>query len=533
MKSFIFGLALTFLLGWTLVLRTYHAGVAPVPELPAARQIEGTFISKDQFGMHHLLLSGNPYERGLQSGSHTRDLLLKQEDVLFDQLSRFLPSKSLLPPLTLAGIWWFGGVEKYIEPWMLQEMYGVSRFAPQKYDHVIDGYTRQIVYHGIHEVGQMSVDQGLEAMGCTVIAHPLGGQWVLGRNFDFEAGRVFDEEKILKWVFPDEGHAFLSVIWAGMVGAVTGVNDQGLYISLNAAGSEDFRRIGLPSTLVALKVLQFAKDLNDAIEILRREQVFITDIYVLLDAKTGRLVRVEKSPARFAVVELQGPSVVANHLIADIWKDDKVNRDRRQYLTSTARQDRGEELLGALKGRDFQKSPELEIEVLKILRDKGRTDDGKPLHLGHRRAIDALIATHSVIYNSRDRVFYVGKGPAVAGAFVGYDLEASFRERKPVFVRELPADPDVTPAQFKAIQESWEELRWTRLALWRKDCDAAQAHLELAAGTFKEQGDYYLTLGKWHECRQEMDQARAAWRHALDLVPAYHKDRLDLERKLQ
>ena len=533
MKRAGFAFVLTLMILWTLVLRTYHRGVAPIPELPAVNQVTGAWISKEKFGMHHLILQGNPYERGLQAGANTRELLLQQENVLFGQLDRFLPSKTLLTPLTLMGILWFGGVENYVEDWMLQEMYGVSRFSPKEFDHVIDGYTRQIVYHGIHEVGQMSVDQGLEGMACTVIAYPLGDQWVLGRNFDFEAGRIFDEEKILKWVFPDQGHAYLSVIWAGMVGAVTGVNDQGLYISLNAAGSEDFRRIGMPSTLAAVKVLQYAKDLDDAIEILRREQVFITDIYVLLDAKSGRLVRVEKSPARFAVVPLQGPSVVANHLLHDIWKNDKINQDRQAFLTSTPRQERGEAMLRELSGREFQKAPELELEVLKVLRDKGLGKNGQPLHLGNRKAIDALIATHSVIYNSRDQVFYVGKGPAVAGSFVGYDLAASFAAKAPVFVRELPADPTVSPELFKSIHNSWDELRFARKSLRQKNCDEAELHLQKAALSFQEQADYYSALGDWNACKKDLTKAREAWTQSLVLEPAYHKDRTRLERNLK
>ncbi len=75
-------------------------------------------------------------------------------------------------------------------------MYGISRSAPRKYDYLADPYTRQVAYHGLHEVGQMMVDQGFEeGMACTVIAVKRGRQWILGRNFDFEGGRIFDKEK--------------------------------------------------------------------------------------------------------------------------------------------------------------------------------------------------------------------------------------------------------------------------------------------------------------------------------------------------
>ena len=50
--------------------------------------------------------------------------------------------------------------------------------------------------------------------------------------------------------------------------------------------------------------------------------------------------------------------------------------------------------------------------------------------LGNRAAIDALIATHAVIYDARGR-FYVLRARRLRG-LAEFDLPASFRERHPV-----------------------------------------------------------------------------------------------------
>jgi len=91
---------------------------------------------------------------------------------------------------------------------MLEEMYGVSKSTSTDFDFLLDRFTRQIAYHGLHEVGQLAVDQGSDSMGCTVVALPHKRNWIIGRNFDFEGGRIFDSEKIMKWVFPERGYSF-------------------------------------------------------------------------------------------------------------------------------------------------------------------------------------------------------------------------------------------------------------------------------------------------------------------------------------
>jgi isopenicillin-N N-acyltransferase-like protein len=536
MKKFFVAGGLILLLLVTFVLRTYHSGVFPMPSIPSQLDAESMaktlWIPKEKYGINQLVLHGPAYERGLEAGRLTEHLLLQQEDELVRQLRFWLPSDALIKVLILGGILWFQGADRYFEDWMVQEMAGVSLHAPKKYDFLADGFTRQIAYHGLHEVGQMVVDQGFEAMGCTVVALPFKGSWVLGRNFDFEGGRIFDSEKIMKWVFPERGHSFVSVIWAGMVGAVTGVNDQGLYISLNAAGSSDFRRVGTPSTLVLLKALQFASTAEEALDIFQKEQMFITDIFVLLDSKHNKLYRIEKSPDKIAINPLSGPQAIANHLVDPIWDGDEMNNFRREQLTSSYREVRGQLLVQELAQKKFSRSSDLQLEILKILRDKGEAD-GKALHLGNRRAIDPLIAAHSVIFDGEEQHLYVSQGPGVSGAFTGFDLKASFEKQMPVVIENLPPDPIVSSATFHRIRASNWELSLAQTALRRKDCNAAQLHLQEAIGLFQEQGPYYEVLGNWYQaCQQDEAKAKQAWSQSLALHPAYHRTEESLRKKL-
>jgi len=535
------GFALFAVLVLTWGIRMFHVGTFLPPAVPMtmiganADEPTGRWVDRETYGINQLVLQGSPYIRGLEAGHLTAHLLLEQETELTHILFRFIP-KWLFIVLEPLGIEYFRGIERYFEPWTTEEMYGVSKSAPAEFDFLASGYTRQITYHGIHEIGQMMVDQKGDRMGCTVAAVPTAKSWIVGRNFDFEGGRIFDREKIMKWVFPDDGNAYVSVIWAGMVGAVTGVNDHGLYVSMNAAGTKDYRRIGTPSTLVLLKILQYAKTGEEALAILRNETMFITDIFVLLDSHAGKLYRVEKSPRAIEIIPLSGPSIVTNHLIAPRFANDPTNLFRRNELTSEARQIRGETLLKAAfpAGRRATKSSERVI--LGILRDKGEID-GHALNLGNRNAIDPLIATHSVVFNGADQTLYVGTGPGVSGKFLGFDLPASFRARAPIRRGEMPADPRVTPETFSNVRSIEEKVIVAGRLFARQRCDEGCALLDEASALTRRVGgesyEYVGALGDREACRGNAAAARPYWERALALKPAYLSERKALALKLE
>ena len=538
MKKFAFFLFWSFVLVFNWTIYSYHLTVYPrdgmvkTADMDPAKTL-ASYSDKKEFGIHQMILSGDPYTRGLNAGKLTKDILFKQEAELVSKLRGWVPSEAVIQGLILIAGHWFVGADKYFQPWALEEMYGVSQSAPHEFDYLTDGFTRQVAYHGLHEVGQLMVDQKGDDMGCTVVATPYKKNWILGRNFDFEGGRVFDEDKIMKWVFPDEGNAYVSVIWAGMVGVVTGVNERGLYISINAAGTSDFKRLGTPSTIVTLQALQFAKNLDEAIAIYKNAQMFITDIFVLMDAKSGRIVRIEKSPRHTEVIEETSPVVVTNHLVAPRWKDDVINEFRRNELTSLIRETRGKQLVTELDGENLKDGRALENRILGILRDKGVDDEGHRAPVGDRRGIDSLIATHSVIYNGADHQLWVSQGPSLAGAFTGFDLARSFAERHPVKVGTLPRDEALSDQDYADIHLSEHVTTEAEALFKKKKCAEGEAMLSKVAAIFHQHSDYLTARGDLEECKGDHAQAKKEWALALAHAPAYAKEVRALREKLK
>lgn len=435
-KKHILIVILLFQLVVTWVINVYHIGVFTKPDISKDDiSKKGIWYPKGKYRINQLLLFGSAYNRGKEHGRLTSNLIFKQEEELNKMFKIFFPSKIAQQAFVIALSRWFWGIDKYFDDWMTKEMLGVSEYSSKQFNDLADPFTRQVAYHGLHEVGQVFADAENVDFGCTVFGFNNKNNWIIGRNFDFEAGRIFDEEKIMKWVFPDIGYSYLSVVWSGMVGVVTGVNENGIYVSINAAGSSDFVRYGTPTTLVLAKVLQFSKDYSQALEIIKSSQTFITDIFTLVDSKNQKAFKIEKSPKYIEIKELKENFAITNHLTSPRWANDKINILRIKKFTTANRLKRAEYLLDSIKNINYRSDLEAENAVLKMLRDK---------KYGNRNDIDALIATHSVVYNSAKNIIYVSTGPSLVSNFIGFDLTESFRQKEPIMKGLLPKDPYIT-----------------------------------------------------------------------------------------
>jgi hypothetical protein len=158
-----------------------------------------------------------------------------------------------------------------------------------------------------------------------------------------------------------------------------------------------------------------------------------------------------------------------------------------------------------------------------------------PLHLGHRGALDALIATHSVVYDAAGGLLWISRGPALAGPYLGFDLRASFAARAPVAVGTLPADQDVDTESFAAYQSGMLALREAKAALARQACERTAAQLdEVEATPARDHYEYLMLAGDYQaRCRADGATARALWRRSLAATPAYRQHRERLEEALR
>jgi hypothetical protein len=271
----------------------------------------------------------------------------------------------------------------------------------------------------------------------------------LARAFDFEVDPIFDSQKAVFLVREAGKIPFASVAWPGLVGVVSGINAAGLALVVHGGRAGPVKTVGEPVVHALRRVLSTARTTQQAISALARGEPMVSHIVVVLDAR-GSGVAVERVPDSADYVRrLETRAAVTNHLLGP--HADDPNNQRVERDTSTLhRFQRGEQLLEHLPAPPDAKA------AVALLRDRRKIGGGH-LKLGDRRAIDALIATHGVVFNTRERELWVSEAPHLLGRFVRFDLRElfgpSYQPGAPRPLVTIDADPLLKEQAYRAFVE--------------------------------------------------------------------------------
>ncbi|MFD1095967.1 C45 family autoproteolytic acyltransferase/hydolase [Salegentibacter chungangensis] len=414
-------------------------------------------LHKNKYGVWELYVEGNALERGVATGSLTRDLIHKQENAFMGKIEELVPSDSYRNFLKKTVSWFNRKLYLHVPEEYKQEIYGVSRFGLEKYDDFAPAYIRMLYFHGAHDIGHALQD--LMLVGCTSFAawneQTEDGQLLLGRNFDFYAGDKFAEDKIAEFVNPEKGHKFMMYTWGGMIGTVSGMNAKGLTVTINAGKSKMPLIAKTPISLVAREILQYAGNTEEAIAIARKREVFVSEAIMVGSAVERKAILIEVSPHNFGVYEVENSNrmVCSNHFQSEAYSGDKRNQRTIKESHTAYRFKRMQQLLDN-KG---QLNPEKAAE---ILRNRKGIDE-RLIGYGNEKAINQLLAHHGIIFKPEEKKVWVSANPYQLGAFVAYDLDTVFKGfeggqgQNPVFDREevIPADDFIYSDKFRDYEE--------------------------------------------------------------------------------
>lgn len=379
-------------------------------------------LSKNQQGQWELYVSGDPLEIGLITGALTQELFQHQEAIFLSKVEQLVPSKLKRSLLRKFLAWYNRKMYLNVPEEYKAEIFGLSRFASDGYNDIAKPYLRVLYLHGAHDIGHALQDLAL--VGCSSFAvwgnKTEDGSLLIGRNFDFYAGDDFAKNKIISFVDPTEGHKFMSVTWGGMIGVVSGMNEHGLTVTINAGKSKIPLVAKTPISIVTREILQYASTLEEAIAIAKKRRVFVSESIMVGSAKDQKAIVIEVAPHNFGVYDVPNSSqlICSNHFQSAAYENDKNNLKHQMESHSQYRYERMEELLET----HDKITPEVAVDLLRNREGLGDTDIG----YGNEKALNQLLAHHGIVFKPEQRLVWVSSNPYQLGEFVAYDLKKIF-----------------------------------------------------------------------------------------------------------
>ncbi len=216
-------------------------------------------------GIPLVILQGTPYEIGFQHGS----LLKDQISALFQSyLGRFIYSFSY--ELKLAK-----RMESFIPLNYREEIRGLAEASDLSYDEVLV----MTCFLDLHKVAACS----------TLVVHDQSsenGEILFGRNLDFPALGVANQAHVIFAIKPEKGLPFVSIGWPGLIGSLSGMNDQGLSMAMMLVygHTRSDHLQGIPFPLCYRSLLEECRTVPEAISQLKKQDYAVCNNIMLADA---------------------------------------------------------------------------------------------------------------------------------------------------------------------------------------------------------------------------------------------------------
>lgn len=413
--------------------------------------IENDWIRKNKYGLYEMYVSGSPFELGIKNGKLSRRQIVDQEVAFTDQIKQMVPSEGWRSFLKYVIGFINRDLPEHVKDEYKQEIYGISRSASDSFNWIGDNYTRLMNYHAAHDIGHAL--QNLMLVGCTSFGawgdKTADGSMLIGRNFDFWVGDKFAENKIVAFYNPDKGHKFAFITWGGFTGVVSGMNEKGLTVTINAARSDIPGGAATPVSLVAREVLQYAANIEEAVAIAEKREMFVSESFLVGSAADGKAVVIEKTPKQLDIYDPAQDNIqCTNHYQSKAFDQQELNLEQKDRSASVYRYQRLQELMAG----NYPLTPQKMADILRDRGGLGNADIGN----GNEKAVNQLIAHHSVIFQPNSLRMWVSTGNWQLGEYICYDLRKVFALqglKKDTAIIEtaltIPADSFIYTTQYK------------------------------------------------------------------------------------
>jgi len=489
------------------------------------------FLRKNSYGIWEMYLQGSPEEIGYSQGILSQELMFIQEEAFVKQIKKMIPSEKYLKFLKYVTSFMNRNLPDYIPLEYQKEIKAVSLFADDSFDFIGDNYERQLNYHAAHDIGHAM--QNLNLVACTAFSVwdslSVDSTLLIGRNFDFYVGDKFAENKVLMFISPDSGYNFVSLSWSGMSGVVSGMNNQGLSITLNAAKSEIPFTAKTPVSIIAREIVQYASTIDEAYSIAKKRASFVAETFFIGSSEDGQTAIIEKTPDTTILFRAgtKTEQILTNHFQSPVLFNEKLNQENLRENATGLRFERVEELLNTKTSFDLN-------DFVSFLRNPYGAEN-KSIGLGNELALNQFIAHHSILFKPEQKKLWISTKPFQLGAYLPYSLEEIFKNPSMLmdenFGQEVIAPDTLQLSTTYKSFLSYKKLRKKIEFAIEKNSTVNSEVLESFTGvnpnffyTWELIGDYYVNFG-------QIDSAYQSYQKALLLeIPNLH-ERERIERK--
>lgn len=491
----------------------------------------GSFLRRNTHGLWELYTAGSPAESGAAAGALTACLMRYQEQVFVDQIRKFVPSDGYLRFLRGMILIFNRNLGQHIPEEYRREIYARSLYCSHDFDAIGTPYERQLNYHAAHDIGHAMSQYML--VGCSSFAAWGGmsadGSLIVGRNFDFYMGDDFARNRIVTFCRPQAGYPFASIGWAGMVGVLSGMNTEGLTVTINAAKGPVPLSSATPISILAREILQHAATIGEALAIAQSRDTFVSESLLIASARDGEAAIIEKTPRKTVLYRSGGEQIICtNHYQSEEFADDKYNRENIAMTDSPYRFARLGELMAA-------NAPLAVPQAVAMLRDQ-RGAGGIDIGVGNDCSVNQSIAHHSVVFRPGELKMWVSTQPWQGGAYVCYDLGAVMRNPDPAAelcdaTQEIPADTAYLTHDYPRVV-AYRELG-ARIRKAMKEGVAADGEVPEAFAQANPQSFHtWKLLGEYYRLQGDDIRAAQSFGKALEVgVP--RRDELETIERLK
>lgn len=508
--------------------------IPAVVDSAGASHFGNSFLVKGEGDLWELHMKGDAAERGLAFGQLCKGLMYEQESAFVTQIKKIIPKEGYLNFLKYLTIIYNRDLRKNIPQEYLEEIYAASRGCSSEFSYIGDAYDRQLNYHAAHDLGHAMQEYML--VGCSSFAVwdtlSADSSLLVARNFDFWVGDDFARNKLVTFCYPEKGYRFASVGWAGMSGVLSGMNEKGVTVTLNAAKSVPPGASKTPVSIIAREILQYAANIDEAYTIALKLDAFVSESLLIGSAEDGKAAIIEKSPKSTILYSPEGNKIIStNHYQSPEFLADEDNKDAIAAIEGSHSQYRFRRIEELIASKQRLNSS----DAASILREhRGIADTS--LGLGNEMSLNQFIAHHGVVFSPAKRVMWVSTAPWQLGKMVAYDLNKIFGEEAGNSARVPDMDIPADSAAISMYAAKIMEFRLLASEISRDISNKSEVKESDINRLIELNPDYFYTyklLGDYYSSAGNESKALSMFEKALTKeIPSY-SERESLEKRIK